>query len=327
MNPDCERIVDVLDRWLNSRLDAASMAWVRDRQKVIRSGDKRGLYLAFGMVPRKAGKVDLALTDVELSAADQTRPGWSAKGWTVDQAVRTLFVLSFPSGDAALFVATLDQLFGTGEVGELVALYQALPLLPHPSAHVLRAAEGIRTNIQAVFRAVAHQNPYPSEQFTEDQWNQMVLKCQFIGVPMSRVVGLDQRANARLALMVTDFIHERRAARRPVPPELWRCVGRFADARALADLQDLLTSGSSVDQRAAALALSECPTAEARQILSTAPDLARSILKDQLDDASTISLTRVCFSTGVRPIRNHPDFRIDSMPVRDCDVLRNDHWS
>jgi len=277
VNPDCERIIEVLDGWLNSRLDAASTAWVRDRQTVIRTGDKRGLFLAFGMVPRKVGKTDLALTDTELFAADQARPGWNAKGWTVDQAVRTLFVLSFPYQDASLFVATLDQLFGTGEVGELVALYQALPLLPHPSAHVLRAAEGIRTNIPAIFRAVAHQNPYPSEQFSEDQWNQMILKCQFIGVPMSPVMGLDKRANARLALMVTDFIHERQAAKRPVPPELWRCVGRFADPRALADLQISLTTGSVAEHRAAALALSECPAPEAQQILATAPALAHDV--------------------------------------------------
>lgn len=283
MNPDSEQIAKVIDAWLNSRLDAASIAWVRDRQNVIRSGDKRALYLAFGMVPRKAGKADLGLTESELSAADQARHGWNARGWTVDQAVRTLLVLSFPSQEPESFVAILDQLFGTGEVGELIALYQALPLLPHPSAHVLRAAEGIRTNIQAVFCAVAHHNPYPSEQFSEDQWNQMVLKCQFIGVPMSPVVGLDRRANARLASMVIDFIHERRAAKRPVAPELWRCVGRFADNPALNDLQSLLATGSTAEQRAAALALNECPLPEARQILATAGDLAKQVADRKID--------------------------------------------
>lgn len=277
MNPDCERIDKVINGWLNSRLDPVSMAWVRERQQVVREGDKRGLYLAFGMVPRKAGKSDLALTETERSSADQARPGWDATGWTVDQAVRTLLILSFPSPEPASFVATLDQLFGTGEVHELVALYQTLPLLPHPTAHVLRAAEGIRTNIPAVFQAVAHHNPYPAEQFSEDQWNQMVLKCQFIGVPMSGVVGLDERANARLASMVTDFIHERQAAKRPVPPELYRCVGRFADTRALADLEQLLSTGSPVQQRAAALALSECAAPQAKQILSSRPSLASDV--------------------------------------------------
>jgi hypothetical protein len=283
LNPNSEQILRTLDGWLKSRLDGAASSWVHDRQAIIRSGDKRGLFLAFGMVPRKAGKADLLLTHEELSAADKARNGWNPAGWSVDQAVRTLLILSYPSQEAPSYVATLDQLFGTGEVGELVALYQALPLFPHPSAHVLRAAEGIRTNIKAVFCAVAHRNPYPAEQFNEDQWNQMVLKCQFIGVPMSPIAGLDKRANPKLAAMVVDFIHERWAAKRPVAPELWRCIGRFADARAIADLKTVLTSGSTADRAAAALALSESPAPEANQLLALVKDLKVQIAAGKLN--------------------------------------------
>lgn len=277
MNPKCDQIADLLMNWLRSRLDEAGISWVDDRRAVIGSGDKKGLFLAFGMAPRKVGKSDLALNATELKQAEAVRHGWNPAGWSVDQAVRTLFLLSLPSQDSTAQVATLDQLFSTGEVGELVALYQALPLLAHPSAHVLRAAEGIRTNIKAVFCAVAHQNPYPAEQFSEDQWNQMVLKCQFIGVPMSPVKGLDQRANAPLASMVLDFIEERRAAKRPVSPDMWRCVGRCADSRGLSELKSLLESGSLIEKQAAALALSECPDPAANVILSAAPELAAQI--------------------------------------------------
>ena len=229
MNPDTDKIKQLIESWLALRLDPAAAAWARDRQGVIRLGDRKGLYLAFGMAPRKVGKSDLGLTAEELSAADAARPGWNPRGWSVDQLTRALFLLSLPTMAAAELVTALDQLFGAGEVGELVSMYQTLPLLPHPSAHVLRAAEGIRTNIKAVFCAVAHQNPYPAEQFSDDQWNQMVLKCQFIGVPMSPIVGLDQRANPNLSAMVVDFVHERWAAKRPIAPDMWRCVGRHAD--------------------------------------------------------------------------------------------------
>ncbi len=282
VNPDRESILNVLTSWLQTRLDPASATWVQERLSAIRSGDKKGLYLAFGLTPRKVGKADLALTEKEFSAANSARTGWDPRGWSVDQAVRTLFVLTFPSQESASFVTTLDQLFGTGEVGELVALYQALPLLPHPSAHVLRAAEGIRTNIKAVFCAVAHRNPYPSEQFSDDQWNQMVLKCQFIGVPMSPIVGLDQRANAPLAIMVNDFIHERWAAKRTVTPEMWRCIGRFADRRSLDDLRHVLETGSPTEQQAAALALNDCPDPDARTILSTHTELAGLIAEHKI---------------------------------------------
>lgn len=291
MNPNCEKIAELLDQVLSSRLDLAAMGWVRERQNVIRSGDTKAFYLAFGLAPRKVGKADLALDSDGLTATAKVRPGWDARGWSVDQAVRTLFVLSFPSPDPAAYVDTLNQLFGTGEVGELVALYQALPLLPHPAAHVLRAAEGIRTNIKAVFCAVAHRNPYPAEQFSEDQWNQMVLKCQFIDVPMSPIVGLDQRANASLSKMVIDFIHERRAAKRTVAPDMWRCVGRFADASGLEELQNLLKSGSVVERQAAALALNDCPDPKAKQILATDSVLSEQIAKGTLT-WNTIDSTR-----------------------------------
>lgn len=282
MNLKCDQIADLLMNWLGSRLDAAALSWVNDRRAVINSGDKKGLFLAFGMTPRKVGKSDLSLNATELKQAEAVRHGWNPAGWSVDQAVRTLFLLSLPPQDSTAQIATLDQLFSTGEVGELVALYQALPLLAHPSAHVLRAAEGIRTNIKAVFCAVAHQNPYPAEQFSEDQWNQMVLKCQFIGVPMSPIKGLDQRANAPLASMVLDFIEERRAAKRPVAPDMWRCVGRCADSRGLSELKSLLETGSPIEKQAAALALSECSDPTAKAILSTAPELAAQIDAGQI---------------------------------------------
>lgn len=253
--------------WIAARVDTAALNWIDDRAKAVATGDQKSLFIAFGLVPRKVGKADLALTESERDAAESARPSWNPGGWSLDQLVRTFFVLTHPADDVANYVKTLDMMFSTGEVGELVALYQALPLLPHPTSHVLRAAEGIRTNIKAVFCAVAHNNPFPSEQFNDDQWNQLVLKCLFIGVTLQPVIGIDERANAKLMSMLVDFAHERRAAHRPVPAELWRCAGPFADDRALDDLRLVLTTGSPLEQQAAALALKSCPAPRAAEIL------------------------------------------------------------
>ncbi len=254
--------------WIASCVDTVALNWIDDRAKAVAGGDKKSLFIAFGLVPRKVGKADLALTDAERNAAESARPGWNPSGWSLDQLVRTFFVLTHPADDIANYVKTLDLMFSTGEVGELVALYQALPLLPHPASHALRAAEGIRTNIKAVFCAVAHHNPFPSEQFNDDQWNQMVLKCLFIGVPLQPVIGIDERANAKLMSMLVDFAHERRAAHRPVPAELWRCVGPFADERALDDLRLVLTKGELTERQAAADALRRCSDPKAPRILA-----------------------------------------------------------
>jgi len=65
-----------------------------------------------------------------------------------------------------------------------------------------------------------------------------------------------------------DFAHERWAAGRPVPFEIWRCVGPFADDGALEDLARVLQSNEPRERHAAALALSACPDPKAAQLLS-----------------------------------------------------------
>ena len=182
---------NLVREWIVARVDSVALAWLDERASMIQTRDRKTLFLGFGMVPRKVGKADVTLSDAELAQAEAARPGWNPRGWSLDQLARTFLLLSFPSEEAALYVQTLDQLFQAGEVGELVALYQALPLLPNPASHVLRTAEGIRTNIKSVFCAIAHQNPYPAEQLNEEQWNQLVLKCLFIDVPLDQLIGVD----------------------------------------------------------------------------------------------------------------------------------------
>ncbi len=265
----------LLDTWLRRRLPDDVLTWLEQAQHNAASKSRQSFFLAFGMVPRKTGKDDLALTEDELAAAQQARPGWHPSTWSIDQAARTRLVLAVPETNVNAYLETLDKLFNAGDVGELVALYQALPVLPYPASHKLRAAEGVRTNMKAVFCAVAHHNPYPAEQLDEGAWNQLVLKCLFIGVPLAPVVGLDDRANPRLMRMLCDYAHERWAAGRPVSPELWRCVGPHADKAALADLQHVLSEGSELEQQAAALALAACPAPQAAESLKAYPELAQ----------------------------------------------------
>jgi hypothetical protein len=235
------------------------------------------------MASRKLGKGDLALRAEDLLAADSAIPGWNPTLWTIDQSARVLLAISLDPGDPTTFVSQLDRLFVAGDVGELVALYQGLPLFPHPSAHRLRAAEGIRTNMRAVFEAVAHRNPYPADQLDDGRWNQMVLKCLFIGSTLSRVVGLDRRANPELARMLWDYARERRAANRSINPELWRCLGPFtakeADQPVLDELALRLKSDVWAERQGAALALAASPSGRAEEILRQDAGAAEEIAK------------------------------------------------
>jgi hypothetical protein len=141
--------------------------------------------------------------------------------------------------------------------------------------------KGARTNMKAVFNAVAHHNPYPAENFDEAAWNQMVLKALFIGTPLWPIQRLDERANPALARMLCDYAHERWAAGRAVSPELWRCVGRHADERALSDLERGIETGEPMERQAAALALSDCAACQAERG-EAAPDLTADIAGGRL---------------------------------------------
>ncbi len=208
-------------------------------------------------------------------------PGWDPRGWSVDQAARILILLH-AGGAGETFANRFGQLCRTADVAEAIAFYRGLPLYPDPPLLEAQAAEGTRTNMRAVFEAVAHRSPYPKEQFAENRWNHMVLKALFVGSALHPIQGLDERANPLLARMLCDYAHERWAAGRPVSPELWRCVGRFADAEALADLQRVLATGSAIERQAAALALAACPDAKAGELLGQAPDLAEAVARGEL---------------------------------------------
>ena len=89
----------LLRGWLNGRVEPAALDWLDDRLNVVRSGDVKQLYLAFGLVPRRTGKADLALPRTELLKAEDARAGWNPSGWSVDHAARTLLVLAMPSSN------------------------------------------------------------------------------------------------------------------------------------------------------------------------------------------------------------------------------------
>jgi hypothetical protein len=260
---------DCLLEWVRRRAPEEAARWLEERSAAYADGaPERALLLDFSGALKRTGKAPLGLGTADLAEAERLRKGWNPTAWTTDQAARVVLVLSWPSPDATAYVAALDKLFESADLGELVALYQALPVLPHPAAHVRRCAEGVRTTMTDVFKAIAHGNPYPSEHLDEAAWNQMVLKALFVGVPLHPVLGLDARANPRLTRMLLDYAKERWAAKRDVSPELWRCVGLFPDDAALDAMGRVLREGGAGDRRAVALALRGTGHAGAKALLA-----------------------------------------------------------
>jgi hypothetical protein len=269
--------IRLLEAWLDRQLHGEARDWLHQQRADVAAGaGDRSLFLAISFVQRRLGKADLALEAADLEAANAARPGWNPADWSVDQAARILLLLE-GGGKGEAFAVKLKKLMATSDIAETITFLRGLPLYPDPTLHLARAREGARSSMRPVFEAVAHNNPYPVEQFDQNAWNHMVLKALFVDSTLHPIQGLEERANAELAAMLRDYAHERWAAGRPVTPELWRCVGRFADADALADLEKVLATGTARERQGAALALAACPKAEAKALLAAAPDLAASI--------------------------------------------------
>jgi hypothetical protein len=269
---------DLLARCIEAAVPPDAAAWFRQAlHEASSSNDDRALVRALGLAPRRLGRADLVTREFDAAAADALRSGWDLGGLSVDQAARIALLLASYRGDEHAFARTVDGLCRTAEINELVAYYRGLAVFPAAALLQGRAREGVRSAITPVFEAVAHRNPYPRTVFDRDAWNQMVLKALFIGSTLDPIQGLDARANADLATMLVDYAHERWAAGRPVSPELWRCVGPFADTRALDAFTRLLETGAPRERLAAALALRDCPDPRAADLLARHPDCAREL--------------------------------------------------
>ena len=252
----------LLFQWLDHRLDPVVAAWLRAQCAQIRDGaPERTLHLAFGLALRKTGHAPLAATATEQAEAFAVHPGWDLRDWTLDQAARTALLLSLPATESSKRAAL--ALFQTADLGEHVALIRGLFLLPQATELLHIAREAIRSNMGDVFFAVTQRNPYAAEHFDDIAWNQMIVKCLFLDLPLRGVFGVDTRANADLARMLTGLARERWAAGRAISSEAWRCVAPFADSSSAADsvvaeaaavLKDALNK-EAIDRRGAALAL------------------------------------------------------------------------
>jgi len=274
---------DLIANWLARQLQPDSVQWLNGQREELRSNfSARALHITLGMIPRRLGKVDLVLDEADMAAAEGARRNWDPTEWSVADAARILVLVEHAGAGGQGFAGRFSDLCRTADVGESVAFYRGLPLYPDADGIEDQAAEGLRTNMRAVFEAVAHRNPYPREQFDTTRWNQMVLKALFIDSTLHPIQGLDERTNPELAHVLCDYAHERWAAGRPVSPELWRCVGPHASDDMVSDLAKALTDGTDVERKAAALALSVSPSQAAASVLEQASDLAHGIAQGEL---------------------------------------------
>ncbi len=177
--------------------------------------------------------------------------------WTLDRLVRVYLLNTLDSSDKDIYTKTLDTLFETAENNEAVALISALPFFAYPEYWLLRSTDAVRSNIGLIFDAIAFQNPFPMQNFSELAWNQLVLKCIFNDKPIHRIQGLNERANHELANSISNLAHERWAAGRTIPAQAWRLVSKFMNEAIFEDICTLFVSQNQNDKIAATLVCQE----------------------------------------------------------------------
>ena len=240
------------------------------------------LMTAFVAAPRFLAKKIMEVSEDEQWSLDTEIPGFSVNNWSLVRLSRVWLLTQLDPSDKEDYVKSIETLFDTAEMNELVALYSALPLLSYPEQWLFRATDAVRSNMGFVFDAIALHNPYPAKHFSELAWNQLVLKTIFNDKPIHLIEGLENRANEKLALTLSDFAHERWAAGRSVAPQVWRLVGKFMNPALLADMQHLFESENSDDRKAAALACADSTLTNANYLLAKYTDLEKSVKSGEL---------------------------------------------
>ena len=249
--------------WMLAQCSSEQAAWLGQASAAISTAGlgsaaaERALGMAYAQCARRFPRTPFCHPAGKLIPPSNLRPGWQPQRWTWDQVARAVLLAQLPAHNESALVAAVDALAARADGRELIALYQALPVLPGPTLWRDRAAEGVRSNMRPVFAAVALDNPYPAEQLDDERWNQLVLKALFLEAPTHRIHGLSARANPVLAQMLGQYARERWAAGRRIPPGLWRGVAAHADPERVADLRRALGDPDPRTRTAARLAVQE----------------------------------------------------------------------
>ncbi|MFI2433155.1 EboA domain-containing protein [Streptomyces sp. NPDC018693] len=168
--------------------------------------------------------------------------------WSADEAARAVLLTALPRDDAEALARTVGDLYRHGDPAEQRAVLRSLPLLdgdspeddPFRDLALALVREALRGNDTTVVEAAL--GPYGAARLPDAEYRQAVLKCVFCEIPLDRIHGLDRRADTELARMLADFAHERIAAGRDVPDDVWPLIRRHPEAAAgLADRAQRLT--------------------------------------------------------------------------------------
>ncbi|MDX6183409.1 EboA domain-containing protein [Flavobacterium sp. Fl-77] len=236
---------EIIQNLLQKKLSESELEWFT---ATIKFENSTYFFKTFGLISRNISPVFPQWTTEEKALLEDLYPGFTESNWDLQQLCRCLLMIQLPKHQN---IEILKNLAEMAAITELVCLYKGLFFLENAKDFVPMAQEGIRTNMVAVFDAIALGNPFAAKYLPIDAWNQLVLKAVFMGRPLYQITDLDSRKNEKLALIVHDYIHERWSAGRAVTPEIWRLVVGFVNTEIAQDLVSAVHNGDDLTKRAA----------------------------------------------------------------------------
>lgn len=250
---------------LSSNVSSEQFLWL---ENIILSSreNEHILQTAFIAMPTYITKKIIVL-DQETKNQFLACVNFSPDGWTLEKFARAFIILHFNPENEKNYVIKLNTLFETAGMNELATLNSFIPLLSYPKRWLLQAKEAVRSNMGPVFDSIAFNNPYPCTHFDEAAWNLMVLKTIFCGKSIRDIYGFKERANQKLAHMISDFAHARWAAGKTISPEVWELVTPFIDSYLMKDIENLFQSENKQDQYAAKLTCTHSDFKPAKNLL------------------------------------------------------------
>jgi hypothetical protein len=215
---------------LEDRTSPEGMAWLREAADAV-AADATAVRGRFPSVGREVGREPL---DPDDDPDD-------VHAWTIDDAARALILHALE--DRA--EAELADLYRYGDTAERRGILRALPLLPVADRALGLVDTAIRSNDTRLIAAAL--GPYATEHLDDAAYDQAVLKCVFCEVPIAPLDGLPGRARPETARMLAAFAHERIAAGRSIPAEVWDVIDLYPPEAELRAIE--AEAGSPYDDR------------------------------------------------------------------------------
>lgn len=264
---------------LQQNLSEGEFNWLFEAIEAIKkSGTARKLYLTYSLC---CTKIDESST-IKLKGFSTGFKDFLILQKTNNRQLARVGLLHSVLSHDSKFIEPVKKLIEIADSTELESFLKYLVLLPNAENYKFAAVEALRTNIATVFDAISKYNPYPAAYFNNQQWNQMYLKAAFMQQDLNAIANIDERANADLARIISDYAHERWAASRTIDPLFWRPVSNFLEGNLVSDIQRLFSSENPRENKAAALVCFNSKLMVAENLLKENPKLREEIKKGSL---------------------------------------------